>query len=626
MLRVTSMNFSNSTDRKLRLLDGAVLLVGAAIAVLFAVHVLATVFRAHDDEGYMLGRLVRYMSAQPVDGHTYDQYGPFFYGLLAGWFRVLQLPVTHDTSRLATLVAWLASGACGGIFVYRISRSVVLGTAAMLACVRVGAVLANEPGHPQEVVMPLLLLACCLAADGDGKRGGVRVFLLGAVGAALVFTKINAGVFYLAALGQTLVCMAPKGRLRTVALGSVAGYVVAMPVLLMRAHLASGSGALCILAVLCGGTTLLCAARVGGVARLGWGSVGIAGAGVGAALGLMTLAVRVQGLGVGELVQSIAIVPMRMGAFWHGVFLLAPPALAACVIAGMGVVVLLALPEQRARYGRWMGLLRCAAGVCAIGLLVRGDLGLVVPVIGLGLIPVAGRQWTRGETLVRIFVAELCVNQLLQTYPIAGSQVAIASAPVVVWAFVCVYDGLEEWRAAGGAAVLGERAVGFAMAVAILVVMLSSGMPLWGYAYPSSGLRGAEWLHLPPEQAKTLRQVTADLRANCSQVFTTPRMVSFNYWTGLPSPDRGTPQLMSLQYTAAERKWILEQLEGDAGACVVYSPGMLAFWHTTPAELETVEWGAYLLHEMRVVEEVGGYGVRVSRRRTAAWVRQGIGD
>ena len=120
-----------------------VLAGAAAIAVLFAVHCLATVFRPQDDEAYMLARLVGYVGPQPVDAYTYDQYGPFFYGVMAAWFRWLHLPVTHDTSRLATLAAWLISGACGGVFVYRISRSVALGTAGMLACVRVGVVLAK---------------------------------------------------------------------------------------------------------------------------------------------------------------------------------------------------------------------------------------------------------------------------------------------------------------------------------------------------------------------------------------------------------------------------------------------------------------------------------------------------
>ena len=289
-------------------------------------------------------------------------------------------------------------------------------------------------------------------------------------------------------------------------------------------------------------------------------------------------------------------------------------------------MLLLAFHERLARYGQLLGLLRCVAGVAAVFLLLRGDLGLVAPLLGLGLIPVTGRRWNLGETVARIFVAELGANQLLQTYPVAGSQVAIASAPVVLWAFVCMSDGVEEWRIACASQGWGKRPLGWLVALGLVVAMWSSGTWHWGYAYPSSGLRGAGWLHLPPEQARTLRQLSADIGANCSELFTTPRMASFHFWSGIAAPDLGVTPPSSKLYTAAEGQAIVARLDRNPGVCVLYNRSLLEFWHTTPADLEESGLAEYLLRRMPEAEVVAGYELRVHPRRETPWVRQAPGD
>lgn len=202
----------------------AALAVGAlAVAVLFARFVLATWFSTYDDEGYFLLALERFRQAGSGAGEAwrFSHYGPFYYfvhSLLVG------ASVTHDAERAAALWCWLAAGGLAGWFVWRVSHNVLLAASATLASVRVLSVVGQEPGHPQQVVAVLLALAC-VACERPGAR---RFCLAGAVGVALLFTKINVGAFYLAALGHAVACVWPRGRWRTAALAVSLAYALAI--------------------------------------------------------------------------------------------------------------------------------------------------------------------------------------------------------------------------------------------------------------------------------------------------------------------------------------------------------------------------------------------------------------
>src|SRR5207249_11451532 len=70
--------------------------------------------------------------------------------------------------------------------------------------------LVHEPGHPQELVTLLVSLAVLVAMVGSQRRG--VLMMLGAIGATLVFTKINVGAFFGIALLSALVAQGPVSR------------------------------------------------------------------------------------------------------------------------------------------------------------------------------------------------------------------------------------------------------------------------------------------------------------------------------------------------------------------------------------------------------------------------------
>lgn len=79
-----------------------------------------SLFQPYDDEGLFLVTLRDYMA-----GHVaYNQiYGPFFYEVMGGVFRVFGLAVSTDNGRIVTLVIWLLASLVGGIAVLALSRN-----------------------------------------------------------------------------------------------------------------------------------------------------------------------------------------------------------------------------------------------------------------------------------------------------------------------------------------------------------------------------------------------------------------------------------------------------------------------------------------------------------------------
>ena len=184
------------------------------LGVLFAAYKLTTEFRTYDDEGYILLSLAHYVKHGHLYTDTFSQYGPFYFYAQGIFFQLLHIPLTHDTGRWVTLIYWIASGLLAAQLIYKLSKSFLLGCTAGLACIIVGSVLAYEPGHPQQLVLLLFMLASRLSLPSTSGRSAFRLFLLGSVGAALLFTKVNVGVFYIAALAHTLVCLFARGRIR----------------------------------------------------------------------------------------------------------------------------------------------------------------------------------------------------------------------------------------------------------------------------------------------------------------------------------------------------------------------------------------------------------------------------
>jgi hypothetical protein len=603
----------------------AVIPAAALLAVaLYARYALAITYHPYDDEGYVLLTLDHYLKGGGLYTDVFSQYGPFFFYFQEALFRLLHLPVSHDAGRLVALICWLSSAACGGYFVAKVSNSSLLAAAAILACGIIGSPLAAEPGHPQQVVLLLLMAACCISLAEAGSWLGP--LLLGALGAALLFTKINVGVFYFAALACALVCSLPVGRLRTFGGLLLLVYAVGGPVVLMHNDFLAWARGYCAISILCLTTTFAAALLTRSKApHAGWSLVYM-GCGASAAAALIVLGGAYRGMTLATLADGVLWAPLRQPKvfsipLWIGRFEVA------CAILTSAAVAFLIW--ARMRWERSWAVpadaLRCVAGLYAITSLTFSTASLpwVVPVLPLGLLPLRDRTWAPSELFPRLFVTALAASQFLQAYPVAGSQLHIANAPVILWAFICIYDGMSGLGALMRIRTTAlEPVLGALAAAVVLAAMFHSGSLSWNKPNPPSRLRGSGILHLPPEIESRYLFLANSIGKNCDVLFGLPQLGSLNFWSGVRTPNGSNLDAWMTGFSSAKQEEILRLLQADPQSCAVYNPKLTQFWGVTADQLAHEPLAQFIIRDMRPVANRDGYEIRVHPNRTVPWIGQ----
>lgn len=603
-----------------RLAQTGVLAIAFVVAFLYAKHALATTYEPYDDEGYMLLTVKSYLAGGQLYSEVATQYGPVFSMAEGAFFRLLGAPVTHDAGRLLTLILWMTSAAFGAAFVYRISRSGVLASAATLAMTALGVFLAHEPGHPQQFILPIFMLACCLSAWTGFPK--LRMALLGALGSALLFIKINIGIFYFAALFCLLLCCFPPGRARKIGTALLLAYAAAAPVILMRAHLSTWAGGFCLTAILCGVTTFLSAtlATPGSFRPAQNAFYAAAGALLTGALIVSTTLLH--GMSFQTLLDGVLWEPLKH----PGVFVVPLPVrgikLAVVLPAWVCMGLLYWFRERWTSYP-WIDVVRVVAGLGAVGLLATvspsGRLVVILPLLPLVLLRKHGVLPPWAEFAPRVFVISLAAAQFLESYPVAGSQLGISASPALLWGFVCIHDGAIGLSGVSRR-IANQTVLGLAITIAFGVWMAGSGACSLHYRYPASRLRGASSLHLDPNVENRYQYLARNVRANCDFLFSFPMLGSLNLWSGVPTANGLNHSDWIRTLDPARQVIIVEKFRATPRACAIFNQAMTEFWENTPEDLNRSPLARYILSDMRKVTEFDGYEIRVSPGRESPWV------
>jgi len=630
-----------SSGRSVRtaVLRAAIVVPAFLLALTFGRYVLAIAYAAYDDEGYMLLSFSHYFAGGHLYTEVFSEYGPCNFFIERFLFWLLHLPVTHDAGRLVTLICWLVSAALGGTFVFRISKNTLLASAAGLAVTIFAAILAHEPGHPQQLILPLLLLGCCAALS----RRPANLFLLGLLGTALFFIKINVGVFYFVAVLQTLVCQFPPGRIRNLGAGLLLAFAAAGPFVLMRQDVPGWALGFCLLAISCGVSTLIVAflatppapAPVRGALWMAAGALSAAALIVGETLR--------EGMSLHTLAEGVLWAPLRHPRVFEVPLRIPMKALFVALPASACIAALYRFRDRWQARTDLVNALRCVIGLCTIVLLIAFTWVLLVRVshiqsvvflaalLPLGLIPAKGASWRSADMFPRLFVTSLAATQLLQAYPVAASQLSIALTPLLLWAFICVHDGI------GGLSILVRRVtdefgtnahrqeslIGGFLALGLASLMLLMGAWPGHYATPPSSLPGSASLHLPRDLEDRYESLAADIRANCSALFTMPGMGSLNFWSGIPTPDGLNMTAWMRAFSPEQEQQVLDDLERNPRSCVVYNEDLAHFRGSTNQDLVGRPLAHYILFEMREVRREGGYAIFVEPQRDSPWIEAG---
>ncbi len=581
-----------------------------------------TQFMAYDDEGTFLWSLRGYCS----EGGLYDKveswYGPFFFTFNHLLHAATGLDFNHDTGRLLTLFYWCGTVLICGLISWRETQSLWAGLAsAVLAFVCLITVI-REPMHPSG----LLTLAAAGAVFIGGLtivRGRPLAFAGSAalLGTAMVLSKINVGALFVIATATWLAINSRAGtHARAAALLSALGCAV-VPLLLMRGQwpspwvtgyvLVFTSGALAL-------TAALYAARQPEHGVRSW-MLGLAVAlGFG---GAVVVAASAQGTSWVGLWKGVIVAP-RGFAQAHYVQLSWPEGARELALVQLVAAVVYYSRQRAVWVSSAIAAVRIAAGVwffARIPSLFSDAIALQSFCFRYGpslawlmAVPLKSSAPTALDR-ARLWLAWVFIWQMLQAYPVPGSQVGWGS-------FLWVPLFVSAWHEA--AMFWAERVRAAAPAgplVAGSVLAGAAALALWPIARVGHqnftrneplDLPGSSRLRLESTIASDLRILHQNIQAHGGVLFTHPLMLSLNLWTG-----HHPPKLPGNTPEAYERA-LFEQLEADPRAVLVISHYWIELTRTQGKSLPEVQF-RYFKEHFSPAFQVDSYQLWVRRGRVA---------
>jgi hypothetical protein len=617
----------------------------AAVALVASIAAFVALFGGiafYDDEGTLLIALKAFAGGEVLYRDIYAAYGPFFFDIFGGFFALTGIAVTTDASRLVVGVVWIATSVLFGLGAQRLTGRLVLGIAGMIVAFVPLGVFAAEPMHPQVMIAPLLAGIILLVACEPRRRIAWAGAATGALLGGLVLPKVNVGGYaVIAAIAAAALTWEPLGRRGWLRWLTIAA-LLALPVVVMypdlredwvRQLLALEVLSLTALAIAAHTARPVPGERAAALGR--WLLAALAG-GVAALVAILAVLV-LTGTTVSEAYDGIVTQGLKL----RSVFMipLTPPAaavdwgIAAVVTAGLAVWL------RRADAGPptiWPGLLRVAAGVvtwftvAAVAPLSVGPSGnyiaLPMTLAWVAALAPAGSFETPYRRFARVFLPLLAVCQTLQAYPVAGSQVRIASLTFVAVGAVCLADGigqLRAWSAASGWEAPRFQAVSTAVALAIAAVigyhaiLTPAANGLIAYRdNPKLALPGAEMLHVAqPQNEEYVRLVELIHEHRCTAFIGFPNLDSLYLWSGIEPPKPNPPGAWPIVLPLDQQQRVVDQMKASPRPCAMRNDGLAdgAWLHGTPPD-ESDPLVGYIFNDFRTVEKVGEFQFMVARR------------
>jgi len=622
----------------------ALVAMGMTVAAYFAIF---TVLQPYDDEGTLLVTVRAFAHGDVLYRDIWSVYGPFYYELFGGLFALTGHAVTTDTSRSIVIVVWVGASLLFGFTAQRLTGRLALGITGMIAAFGTLGVLVNEPMHPHGLCVLLLGAFALLAVSGLTGRIAWIGGGCGALLAALVLTKVNLGIFAVAAVALAAVLTIEPLQRRAWLRWLVIAAFLALPAFILDRDLnLAWVRELLLLEVLCGTAIVVAAWPLrpergeddGGLSR--WLLAAIAGFAVAfvAIVGIILLTgpssadvydgIVTQAFRIRDVLMSQLPFPAGSALDW---------AIAAVAAATLATRLRAAGAGKRSI---WPGLLRLAAGL-AIWLAVTHIVPIgfnpssgnpdIVPMLlaWVAVIPPAGVREPAYKRFLRVLLPALAVAETLQVYPVPGSQLGIAAVSFIPVGALCLGDALVDLRAWSsargdrGLATFGATAGVVTVALVGIFALNSILLPAATNAVlyrdqPKLPLPGAGLMHLPAPAVETYTELVDLLhRHHCSTFIGYPTVNSLYLWSGLEAPAPQVPNGWMYGLNESQQRRAVGELRASGRPCAIRNDELAeSYLHGEPPPDRPLV--NYVLDDFRPVAQIGAFEFMLPKRSATA--------
>lgn len=610
-------------SRAAALAAGAAAISLAVLAARLGFFRIFSLWAAYDDEGYMMQSMRSYFDGHPLYDQVYTQYGPAYFLLQWLLHAVGQVPLTHTAVRLVTLAFWLATAAAAGEIVRRLTRMPVLALIAALHVFIHISPLINEPGHPQAFLGLIIALGCVVAAGQEGTLTWRRAACCGVLAGMAALTKINVGAFLFLGAAVPLACATPLTRRAGPLLPLLAA---AVPLIIFKHHLAGRSAEYAAVGALAAAAVTWVCYRVYAPVPQKPALLGALAAACAATMTTIVAAMMAQGTTVYALVDSLLVAPTRLAALYYVPVEVPRPAVVAAAASLAAAVVFgrSGAPASRA----WLMAVLAAKAAFGAGALYASRLGYlelvayVTPFIWIVVLP-TGSESAR-MLLARGVLAATAAFEVLQAYPVGGTQVAFATMLTIPCALVALGDAF----AIVTRHVVVSRVAPLALTAATIAWAAFFYRPVFGsevrqhydaayHARHALQLPGTTYVRLLPHEVKLLHWLTGTLKANCDSFVSVPGFNSLYFWSGIaPLTTQNAGTWMSL-LSSGEQARIWNRVDASAAPCGILNVFIANNWLGDPVD----SFQAYreLAARFTAVAEVSAFQFMMPASRRSEW-------
>ncbi len=595
-------------------------------------------FSDYDDEGYIMVAAKHMLAGRKLYGELQTFYGPFFFLWEWVWYRLLGLPLTHDATRLRWVAVWIASSGLIAWAAFRLTRRTLLAAAAYVLAASYLWAFSQEPGHPQELCVLLVVAFVAVASGHAGRTRAALPFLAGAVAAALALTKLNIGVFFFLPIALAALASAGSDVPRSLARAFVATATMLLPFAIAaprlgnpRILLFAGVVSLATVPLLRFGRSSTWRPGLPELGRAAAGFLSVAMVSVGFAL--------TRGATPGTLLEGLVLMPMRLSKGLVPVTPISVLALPACAAA----LVLAAVHASQAgiagrihprKYAAAAAVIKLTYGIWLSCRFAMGPTGgitpawhvmaLGTPFIWLALVrfPAVPRE-EDGPEVGRLLLCFLAAVLPFQAFPTPGSQSFGGTILMVLVAVVCINDAAAWAEGLDLPRHLAARIRTAAVSVAGLSVagILGHHIAEAALRYRSGvsiGQPGARWVRIDAPGAATLRRLTDHLRGGTAPVFCTTGFNNIHLWSGRPPVNglvMGNSQAGFLAIlSAAQEARMIADLDRDPGTIVLTHPQ----FRLQPATVPVNRLYRHIADNFVTYDQIGGFELKRRRERPAS--------